>query len=265
MVPIISLLIILTLSILITRIATVALVHTGMSKETARFQARSAYLGVGFTTSESEIVVDHPVRRRVLLILMLLGNAGIITAISSLIMTFVNVDKGGSLTIKIVLLVAGLVALWAAATSKWVDQRLSRVISWALRRYTKLDVRDYASLLNLSGEYRVTEHQIRPEGWMANQTLSELKLRDEGILVLGITRESGKYIGAPNGSTKLLPNDRAVFYGRSSALDSLHERRKGVAGDLEHEEARSEHKDVVQEEKEEDLPEGELETEGAKD
>jgi hypothetical protein len=260
MVPIISLLIILTLSILITRIATVALVHTGLSKEAARFQARSAYLGVGFTTSESETVVDHPVRRRVLLILMLLGNAGIITAISSLIITFINADRGGdSITLKIVLLVAGLVALWAGATSGWVDHRLSSIISWALHRYTKLEVRDYASLLNLSGEYRVTEHQIKPEGWMANQSLSELKLRDEGVLVLGVTRENGKYIGAPNGSTTLFPNDNVVLYGRSSALDELHQRRKGMAGDLEHEEARSEQESVVQEEKKEDLPEGESE------
>jgi hypothetical protein len=259
MVPIISLLIILTLSILITRIATVALVHTGMSKEAARFQARSAYLGVGFTTSESEIVVEHPVRRRVLLILMLLGNAGIITAISSLIITFINVGKDGSITIKIVLLLAGLVVLWAAATSGWVDQRLSKIISWALRRYTRLEVQDYAGLLKLSGEYRVTEQQVRPDGWMANGTLSELKLREEGVLVLGITRESGRYIGAPNGSTKLLDNDRVVLYGRSSALENLDRRRKGTAGDLEHEEARSEQENVVREEKEEDLPEGESE------
>ena len=82
MAPIISLLIILTLSILITRIATVALVVTGLSREAARFQARSAYTGVGFTTDESEKVVNHPVRRKILLVLMLLGNAGIITTIS---------------------------------------------------------------------------------------------------------------------------------------------------------------------------------------
>jgi hypothetical protein len=258
MVALISLLIILSLSILITRIATVALVHTGLSKETARFQARSAYLGVGFTTSESETVVNHPVRRRILLILMLLGNAGIITAISSLIITFIDVERAeGSFTLKLAFLAVGVVALWVIAKSRWVDHRLSKIISWALHRYTKLEVRDYAGLLNLSGEYRVTEHQIKPEGWMANQNLSQLQLRDEGVLVLGITRENGKYVGAPNGSTKLLPNDKVIFYGRSSALDNLHQRPKGMVGDLEHEEARSEQEDVVRQEKKEDVPEAE--------
>jgi Trk-type K+ transport system membrane component len=87
MISIVTLLIVLTLSILITRIATVALTHTGLSRESAKFQARSAFTGVGFTTSESEKVVSHPVRRRILLTLMLLGNAGIVTAVSSLIVS----------------------------------------------------------------------------------------------------------------------------------------------------------------------------------
>ena len=72
MLSIISLLVVLTLSILVTRIATVALTYTGLSRESARFQARSAFTGVGFTTNESEKVVNHPLRRKILMLLMLL-------------------------------------------------------------------------------------------------------------------------------------------------------------------------------------------------
>lgn len=96
MLSVITLLVVLTLSILVTRVATVALTHTGLSKESAKFQARSAFTGVGFTTDESEKVVNHPVRRRILLVLMLLGNAGIVTAVSSLIVSFINVDRSSS-------------------------------------------------------------------------------------------------------------------------------------------------------------------------
>lgn len=52
MASLISLIIIFALSLLITKIASEALVHTGLSKQSARFQARSAYTGVGFTTSD---------------------------------------------------------------------------------------------------------------------------------------------------------------------------------------------------------------------
>src|SRR5699024_9833199 len=93
MIAAISLFIVVFLSVLITRIATIALTHTGLSRESARFQARSALTGSGFTTSESEKVVSHPVRRRIILLLMLIGNAGIVTAVSSLILTFVISDS----------------------------------------------------------------------------------------------------------------------------------------------------------------------------
>ena len=67
MVAVLTLLLILIVNIALTRIATVALVHTGLGRETARFQACSAFTGVGFTTSEAEGIVSHPVRRRIVL------------------------------------------------------------------------------------------------------------------------------------------------------------------------------------------------------
>ena len=54
---------VLSLSLFVTQLATIALTYTGLSLEAARFQARSAFTGTGFTTSEAENVVDHPVRR----------------------------------------------------------------------------------------------------------------------------------------------------------------------------------------------------------
>lgn len=59
-----------------------------MSRESARFQARSALTGVGFTTSEAEDVVSHPVRRRIVGGLMMVGSAGLVTAAASLFLSF---------------------------------------------------------------------------------------------------------------------------------------------------------------------------------
>lgn len=54
MTAVLTLLVVILESMVITRIATIALMATGMTRESARFQARSALTGVGFTTSESE-------------------------------------------------------------------------------------------------------------------------------------------------------------------------------------------------------------------
>jgi Trk K+ transport system NAD-binding subunit len=60
-----------------------------------------------------------------------------------------------------------------------------------------LDVADYASLLRLSGDYSVAEVQVQPQDWLADRKLEEIRLRDEGVDLLGITREDGTYIGIP--------------------------------------------------------------------
>ena len=81
-------------------------------------------------------MVNHPIRRRILLLLMLLGNAGLVTAVSYLILSFINLNQPGSsgLLWRIVLLVSGLVLLWSLAASRWVDQHLSNLVSRAERR-----------------------------------------------------------------------------------------------------------------------------------
>jgi len=247
MVAIISLLLIVTLSILVTRIATIALAHTGLSKESARFQARSAFTGVGFTTSESEQLTTHPVRRRIVMLLMLLGNAGIVTSVSSLILTFVTPGATGLLSTKLLVLFIGLSLLWWAARSHWIDQRLSIIIDRALTKYTSLDTRDYNNLLHLTGDYRVSELKVEPDDWIVNRSLADLRLQDEGIMILGVVRSNGEYLGAPNGSTVINPADTVILYGRDPAIESLDERRYGTQGDEEHAIAVEEQKKMEEE------------------
>jgi hypothetical protein len=252
LISIISLLVVVFLSILITRIATIALTHTGLTRESAKFQARSAFSGAGFTTSESEMVVNHPVRRRIVMLLILVGNAGIVAAMSSLILTFVQRGDATSLGLRVVLLIAGIATLWGFASSHWVDRWLSRIIDRLLKRYTRLNITDYASLLHLTGEYRLAELKIKPGDWLDRRQLRNSRLRDEGVNVLGIRRPNGTYIGNPIGETTLQRGDSLVLYGRIEAIDELDKRKAGDRGDEEHKEAVQEQEQVLQEEAKKD-------------
>ena len=119
MIAVVSLLFILTVSLLITRIATVALQLTGLSKASAQFQARSAFTGVGYTTSEAENTVSHPVRRRIVMLLMLLGNVGLVSVLSAVMLSFLAGDES-RFGVRVGLMGGGLVLLWLFATSKWI-------------------------------------------------------------------------------------------------------------------------------------------------
>lgn len=235
LVPIVSLFVILALGLLITRIATVALVFTGLSRELARFQARSAFVGVGFTTSESERVLEHPVRRRIIMWLMLLGNMGFIAAVSSLIPIFVGAGEATiSFWAKLLVLGSGLLLLWAISISRWIDRRLSSAISWALKRWTHLDVSDYPALLQLSAGFTVTELKVEPGDWVAGRNLADLRLADEGVQVLGIRRANNEYVGAPTGTTYIRKGDTLILYGKVDHIAELHRRRADSSGEVAH-------------------------------
>ena len=236
MIAIVSLLAVITVSIVITRVATVMLTATGLSRDIARFQARSAFSGAGFTTNESESVVNHPVRRRIVLQLMLLGAAGVVTSLTSLLLSFTDAT-GGQTARRIVVLLAGLVALRLLAGSRVVDRALTRVTEWALRRYTRLNVRDYDKLLHISDEFTVAEIEPEDGDWLIGRRLEELRLRDEGLVVLGIYRRDGSYLGVPAGPTAVEPGDRLVVYGEDDVVHELAARPGGAAGDRAHVEA----------------------------
>ncbi len=234
MIAITTLLLVVAISLVITRVATVILTATGMSAHSARFQARSAFTGAGFTTSESERVVDHPLRRKVIMALMLLGNAGIVAAASSTILGF----RGGGLGQqwwRILELVIGLISLVVISRSRWVDRRLTRAIERVVSRHSDLQTRDLGALLDLSGPYAVNELAVKDGEWLAGRLLAELELREEGVIVLGLNRRDGRYVGAPTGATQIQPGDILIVYGRGDRLRELDDRLAGADGDRAHE------------------------------
>ncbi len=230
---IVFLLVVLSISLLVTRLASMAFILTGMSKESARFQARSAFTGVGFTTSESETVVSHPVRRQIIMRLMLMGNIGVPTVVATLVVSLITASQAEHWWNPVLLLVAGLAALTFAAKSKWVEKHLNRVLARILKRWTDLDVRDYVALLQLQNGYAVTEMLVDPGDWLDGKSLADAALSHEGILVLGIQRRTGEYLGAPRATDVIQAGDILVLYGRVDGLKEL-DQRKMENGDDAH-------------------------------
>nr|WP_048159857.1 TrkA C-terminal domain-containing protein [Thermococcus barophilus] len=240
MIALISFLLVVLISIIIVRIGTVALEMTGLSRDVAAFQAQSAFSGTGFTTSESEYVVSHPIRRKIIRILIFLGSAGITSAIATLVLTFIG-KSAEEVKQNFVILLSGLLILYFFVRSKWIDKMMRKVIRRLLNRFfPSLKIYDYNQLLGISRGYSIGQIKVRKSSWLANKTLRELQLDKEGVLVLGIYRKVGEkevYLGAPSGDTKILPGDLVVLYGPEEVILNLSKRVKGIKGKIEHEEA----------------------------
>lgn len=233
MLSVLALLIALFVGLLVTRVATAVLVATGMSRQYARFQARSAFTGVGFTTSEAEQVVNHPVRRRVVMTLMLLGNLGIATLVVTLFQTFTNTSSGREGVLRLAGIVFGLMAIWWLSSSQKFDNLIRRVLQRFLDGEKSISLRDYAGLLQLAHDYDIGELSIREGDWLSGKSLARLKLNDEGVIVLGVERDGG-YDGTPRGDYVIETGDILVLYGRNEVLQELDNRRAGMSGELNH-------------------------------
>lgn len=252
MLAIVSLLIVLMMSLLVTRVAAMALMLTGMSRETAQFQARSAFTGVGFTTHEAEGILTHPVRRRIVMLLMLLGNLGVGAVVATLMLSMMRTVESDLWWLKLLCLVGGLLLLSLAANSRHIERYLNRVIAWGLCRWSNLQVRDYIAILQLEDGYAVSELLVEPNDWLAQKTLIELKLPQEGVLVLGIKRAEGAFLGTPTAETEVHAGDTLILYGPVERIEELDQRRRGRKGDVAHREAIEEHEEDLEEQEKTD-------------
>ena len=238
MAELIALLAIVALSLLIVRVGTVVLEKTGLSREVAAFQAQSAFMGVGFTTRESESVVGHPVRRRIVRVLMLLGFGAITSTLGTLVVTFARSGEGGLHEgAKALILLLGILALALVVRVPQVDRMMDRLIAAALARMTSIELIDFHELLELDKGYTVATLTVQAGTWLDRRTLRELALADEGVLVLNIRRETGLVIGTPASRTRLHAGDRLLVYALEGALEDLTQRPAGAEGERLHAEA----------------------------
>ena len=142
----------------------------------------------------------------------------------------------------LLIVVVGMLVLFLAVRSKWVDKGLSRVINKMLKRYTNIEIHDFAAVLHLKDDYTIIEAKVDHDGWMGNRTLEQLNLREEGITILGVERKEKGYFGSPSGEFKILPDDLVTIYGKSDGIRSIYSRKKDHYAQQEH------HKFVAEEE-----------------
>ncbi|MFK5924380.1 MAG: TrkA C-terminal domain-containing protein [Verrucomicrobiota bacterium] len=210
-----------TFSLLVVRVGAKALMMTGLSWDTASFQAYSAFFGVGFTTKEAEMVVDHPIRRRIIKHLILFGNVGLTSAFATLVVTFVQ-TTGVTQTLEAAgLIAAGLIILVILSRVEFLKSAIDYVIQLSLERAGVSHVLDYELLLRVQSGYCVSEIDVLEDNPIAGKALAETRPADKGIIVLGITGADGVFHGVPGPLDRVEVGDVITVYGNEEAIKKL--------------------------------------------
>jgi len=229
-----ALLLIVLLSIVVVRAGAVALTMTGLSMDMARFQSLSAFTGTGFTTKESEAIVTNAARRSIIQILMLLGNAGLFSALAALIVGFSQTGDE-SLLSRFLFAIVGLLSLLLFSNIKFLNRLLNSVLQALFRRLPMLKVHDYEALLRVDKGYSISHVIVESGTWLDGKNLRELALIGEGVLVLNVDRKVGGVLGTPGPRTCLHEGDHLLLYGHETGLADLVLRPGGATGDEQHE------------------------------
>ena len=97
----------------------------------------------------------------------------------------------------------------------------------------------------MQNEFAVWEIKVEPKDWLEGKSLIEAGLSREGVLILGIQRKGGFYIGAPQGISTIHQGDVLVMYGPMLRLEELDRRQAGAKGDEAHQTAIVEHQEEL--------------------
>ena len=203
-------------ALLVVKIGSSALQLTGMSRSVARFQAASAFFGVGFTTSEAEQVVSHPVRRKIILHLIVAGNIGLTSALATLLVTLMGTDERGLGTTFawLGMIALGLLVVGVFFNLRVISDPLDRFMRMTLEKAGMNKVIDYDYLLNLQDGFCVYDGEIHEGHSWVGKELCQVRPADVGVIVLGIYRTDGGFVGAPQKDTVIQAEDVLMVYGR---------------------------------------------------
>ncbi len=205
---------------LLIEIIAIVMKLTGLELSKARFQIISILTHTGFTSRESELIVQHPTRRKIASILMVVSYVAQITLITLLFDVLTNATKD-LLSISIaltVVLVIIIIATQVDSLSRRFDRFAERLLKNKIKKINSNNRID--QLLNLSPEFSIYELIVDTDSFICRKTLRELHLKEHFIQVLKIDRGS-EMIDFPLADTQILAGDRMIVYGKIEALTNL--------------------------------------------
>jgi hypothetical protein len=196
------------------------LVATDLSEPVARLQTWSLLTGTGYTTRESELVVNHPIRRRLATLVMLTGALGVVGLLASVVGGFVGADGFDEFILRLGIVVA-VVAVQAYLVRTRPFRSLLR--AFVRRRMAVWEKQGVTSvpLVELGQGRSVTAAAVAQGSPLTGRTIGSVVMASPHVTVLGLRRGEETYLPDPAAEVTLKAGDVLILHGPRDALASL--------------------------------------------
>ena len=222
-------------SFIIVRIGAVAFQLTGLEWSLAKFQSLSCFSGTGFTTKEAELITGDPRRRRIASILMVLGNAGLVTLVatgasalnpqqvllarlSESLLPF-SIPSPMIPWVNLTVIILGLVVIYKISKNRKVAGKFTRYLRKKIRKKDLLKPVSFEELLLLTGGYGISRIEVCENSPLIDKTLIESDLRKKDITVLAIVR-GNETMPNPTALVTIHKRDELIAFGKLENIRS---------------------------------------------
>ena len=213
------LLITILVSFIAVRIGAFALQLTGIEPDVARFQALSAFSGTGFTTREAERVLGHRTRRRIITVLIILGNAGFVTIVAALVASFTQVTGYGWFFIRLAIIVGGIFGFYRLIIKSRVGHRIVDRLRSPLMNRILRGAPAVEEIFHAGKDWSVSFITVREKSKNIGSSLADLAT-ERDVEILAIDRTDA-YLPRPDSRETLMEGDRLLVYVNRNSLPRL--------------------------------------------
>ncbi|MBN1795102.1 MAG: hypothetical protein JW804_00355 [Sedimentisphaerales bacterium] len=222
--------IVLVASFIVVRIGAVAFQLTGLEWSLAKFQSLSCFSGTGFTTKEAELITGHPQRRRIASVLMVLGNAGLVTLIAAVasalnpqntmlvwfssksLLPF-SIPPWLVMWVNLSIIIIAIYVTYKVFTNTKLTHKLTNYLRKKIIRRQQFGKVSFEELTVATGGYGVTRIQVNQNSPVLDKTLIEAGLRKMDINILAIIRGETT-IANPGADNKIGLSDELICFGK---------------------------------------------------
>lgn len=198
---------------LVIEIAVVLFAATGLKKPIARYQVISMITATGFTTDESSLIIDHPIRRRISAAVILFGYFSLAVMISSIASVLSN-DLRTNL---LVIIIAVFFAIWMFLKNKIISSYLTNKFEHEMDEEYDLEDWPLKTALSLDENDMVAEVEIKEDSEYTNHACENMILRGDDIHLLFIER-GNVILRKSLLEEKLQAGDRIMIFGDKEAI-----------------------------------------------
>lgn len=187
---------------------------TGLKTKISRFQVISMLTATGFTTDESKIIIDHPIRRKIASFLILFGAFSLAVIISS-----ISNILSDDLRLKELSIICGvLFAILAILKLPLTRKKLTRSFKRELENEFQIYERPVKDVLYLDSEDFVTEMDITEHSKLVGKRIADILDEEEDIRILFIKRGE-VWIRKDLFSCTLNQGDQVLLYGNKKEIE----------------------------------------------